>query len=111
MRKDRIKITDELMIMLNHGKMICYINGIDFETDRYTYIRDNNKIGDYISIEDNKIDSLIISCYKASIFLKKKKRKINNKRNKQIIVNHRDFLDELDETIFKAIETPIIDFY
>jgi hypothetical protein len=99
MWNDTIKLTDELLIMLNHAKMICYINDIHFDNEKYIYVRDilmENYKDKCVSIEDNKIDELILSSYKASNVILK-----NNNKN-----NHTEFLNILDDTIMTSIKTP-----
>jgi hypothetical protein len=46
--------------MLNHVKMICYMNHIAFNTHKFLKIRDDNEIGDTITIsihDDSMIES------------------------------------------------------
>jgi len=96
MFNDTIKITDEFIMMLNHAKMICTLNKIDFDTDSYILLRDEC-INDIVDTEIYSIPELIYSAYLAKIEIIK---------SKQIVSNHTEFIDELDNAIVKLYILP-----
>jgi hypothetical protein len=89
MLNDTIKITNELIMMLNHAKMICVLNKIDFDTESYICLRDSC-IDHRVETEIYNVESLIYSAYLAKIEI------INSK---QKISNHTEFITELDNAI------------
>lgn len=97
MLNKKLEITDEFVMMLNHAKMICVLNKIDFNQSQFHKLRDT-KMNESVSIKVHKIEDLVFSAYLASDEIRKS--------NKAQLKNHILFLNQLDNIIDKIYVLP-----
>ena len=97
MLNKKLVITDEFIMMMNHAKMICVLNKIEFNQSKFHMLRDT-KIGQEVSIKVHKIEDLIYSAYLASV-------EITNSNRTQL-GNHKQFMEQMYNCIDKIYTLP-----